>query len=111
MSDAQLLSDILTWLKSHPGHANARPRRELWDYLHAQGHSLPKDKTGDCRKLREIYGAIANCGSCGRGLFWIVTPEDRRIARGELAAPAASMFKREKRIGASPDAGQMELPL
>ena len=109
MSDAQLLEDIIFWLRQHSGHANARPRRELWDYLHGQGHSLPKDKAGDCRKLREIYKDIPNCGSCAKGLFWIVTAEDRHIAEGQLAAPAVAMLDRKRQIERSAPQGQGEL--
>lgn len=109
MSEAQLLEDIIFWLRKHAGHANARPRHELWDYLHEQGHSLPKDKTGDCRKLREIYKDIPNCGSCAKGLFWIVDATDRRVAEGQLAAPAAAMFKRKGAIEKSAPMGQGNL--
>ncbi len=93
MNDALLGGDITSWLVAHAcGAANAKPRRMLLDYLRSVGHSI------DDRGMRKRYEDMERVGSCGRGLFWILTPEDRRIAQGQLIAPAASMFAREKRI-------------
>jgi hypothetical protein len=103
MSELLLIKDIESFLRSRAlGNAHARPRRELLAYLHSQGHSL------DDRRMRKATETMEFVGSCSRGYFWIVTAEDRRIARGQLIAPARSMFEREKKIGAV-DARQGEL--
>jgi hypothetical protein len=87
------------------GHAQAKPRHELLAYLNAaeQGHRI-----GD-RQMRRAYESIDKVGSCGRGLFWITNAEDRHIAQSQLVAPAAAMFKRERKIGASVETGQGSL--
>lgn len=104
MSESLLCSDILSWLSSHAyGHAQAKPRRLLLDYLHAQGHSI------DDRRMRKEYESMDKVGSCGAGLFFIVTAEDRRIAAGQLAAPAVAMFERKRQIEKSAPQGQLDL--
>jgi hypothetical protein len=108
MSESILIADIESWLRSHAlGHAKARPRRELLAYLCAQGHWPTPNDTAD-RAMRKACETMEQVGSCSRGYFWIVNAEDRRIARGQLIAPARSMFEREKKIGAV-DARQGEL--
>jgi len=105
MSDAQLATDIRSWLADHAGRAKAQPRAVLLAYLNAplQGHSI------DDRAMRKAYADMDRLGSCSRGIFLIVDAEDRRIAQGQLIAPAASMFKREKRIEKSAPCGQISL--
>jgi hypothetical protein len=104
MSESLLCSDIESWLREHAyGHAQAKPRRLLLEYLHSQGHSI------DDRRMRKEYESLDKVGSCGQGLFLIVTAEDRRVAQGALVAPAASMFDRKRRIEKSAPQGQGEL--
>lgn len=48
MSEAQLVKDIESFLRSHAlGNAHARPRRELLAYLCAQGHWPTPNDTAD----------------------------------------------------------------
>ena len=104
MSDALLAADITSWLHANAfGNANAKPRRLLLDYLHAQGHSC-----GD-RQMRAAYESLDNVGSSLKGLFWIVTAEDRRIAQGQLHAPSMAMLHRERVIKESGDCEQQML--
>jgi len=99
MTTSLLHSDIRSYLIAHAyGSAKATPRRHLLYHLRVQGHTL------DDRKMRKTYEDMEQVGSCGAGLFWIVTAEDRRIAQGQLHSPSMSMLVREKRIK---DAGQV----
>jgi len=99
MSESLLVSDIRTWLIAHAyGSAKATPRRHLLYHLRVQGHTL------DDRKMRKTYEDMEQVGSCGKGIFWIVTAEDRRIAGKQLHGRAMSELVREKRIK---DAGQV----
>jgi len=100
---ALLVSDIKAFLISHAyGSAKAMPRRHLLHHLNIQGHSICD------RRLRKVYGQggplEGQVGSSLRGLFWIVTAEDRKIAQGLLHSPSMAMLVREKRIK---DAGQV----
>jgi len=104
MSDSLLCSDIESWLHDHAwGHANAKPRRLLLEYLHAQGHSV------DDRKMRKCYEPMEKVGSSGAGLFWITNAEDRRIAQLNLHSRAMSELVREKRIRDAGAEGQRSL--
>jgi hypothetical protein len=77
----------------------------LLAYLKAQGYS------GGDRGMRKAYESMAMVGSCLRGLFWIVTSEDRKVAETSLHGRAMAELVREKRIKDAAPAGQMELPL
>jgi hypothetical protein len=72
-----------------------------------QGHTLCD------RRLRKIYGhggeLEGRVGSSGKGVFWIVTAEDRNIARGQLHGRAMSELVREKEIRNAGQVGQGEL--
>jgi hypothetical protein len=104
MSEALLATDIVEWLRSNAvGHERAKPRRLLLDYLHAQGHSV------DDRGMRKAYEGMDKVGSSLKGLFWIVTAEDRRIAQGQLHAPSMAMLHRERVIRESGDGEQGRL--
>ena len=104
MSDSLLRSDILAFLQAHAqGHARAVPRHRLMSYLKANGHSVTD------RAMRRAYADIDSLGSCAKGLFWIVTAEDRRVAGKQLHGRAMSELVREKRIRDAGACGQINL--
>jgi hypothetical protein len=110
MSDFLLHDDIRSWLMANArGHENAKSRHLLADALRSQGHSLPKSKDGDCRKLRLIYREMPEVGSCLKGIFWIVSEADRRIARGLLMAKAKNEYDQVKVMDKAAPTGQMGL--
>ena len=97
MTELLLISDIQSFLIAHAyGSAKAMPRRHLLHHLNIQGHSICD------RRLRKIYGQggelEGRVGSSLRGIFWIVTAEDRRVAQSQLDHPAKAMLVREKTI-------------
>jgi hypothetical protein len=109
MSDALLSDDIKLWLSEHArSHMNAKPRRLLLAHLCSQGHWPSASDTAD-RAMRKACEQMPMVGSCCRGYFLIVTAEDRRIAQGQLAAPAASMFERKRQIEDAAPQGQIPL--
>ena len=109
MIDQLLHDDILSWLKSNAsGHAQAKPRRLLLAYLCQQGHWASANDSAD-RAMRKAVESMPQVGSCSRGYFAIVTAEDRRIAEGQLAAPAVAMLDRKRQIEKSAPCGQGEL--
>ena len=102
------LEDIESWLRSNArGAANAKPRHELLAHLKAQGFS------GGDRGMRKSYGQggplEGKVGSSLRGVFWIVTAEDRAVAQKTLHAPAMASLVRESEIRKSAPCGQGEL--
>jgi hypothetical protein len=108
MSESLLIKDISSWLIAHAyGSAKAMPRRHLLYHLHVQGHSICD------RRLRKIYGQggplEGKVGSSGKGLFWIVDAEDRRISQKGLRSHAMSELVREKAIKDAAPCGQREL--
>jgi hypothetical protein len=110
MSDAQLRTDILLWLRENArGHGNAKPRKTtLLPALCVLGHWPSPDDTAD-RALRKFKETMPEVGSCSRGYFLIVTSEDRRIAQGNLHSRAMSELVHKKRIGDAGAEGQMGL--
>ena len=103
MSDL-LRSDISSWLIAHAyGSAKATPRRHLLHRLRTQGHSL------DDRRMRKAYEHMGEVGSCSKGIFWIVTREDRDIAQRTLHSPSMAMHVREKNIRDAGACAQGEL--
>ena len=110
MSDAQLRTDILVWLREHAkGHANAKPRKTtLLPWLCSQGHWPSPNDTAD-RALRKFKETMPEVGSCARGYFLIVTAEDRRVAEAQLHGRAMAELVREKAIREAAPRGQMEL--
>jgi hypothetical protein len=109
MSDAQLELDIRAWLRDNArGHAAAKPRRALLVWLCAQGHWPTPNDTAD-RALRKFKETMPDVGSCTRGYFLILTAEDRHVAEGQLAAPAATMFAHQRELKKAAPTGQMEL--
>jgi len=108
MSESLLIADIRSFLIAHAyGSAKATPRRHLLHHLNMQGHSICD------RRLRKVYGQggplEGKVGSSLRGLFWIVTAEDRRVAQSQLDHPAKAMLVREKHIRDAGAVGQGEL--
>jgi len=108
MSESLLIADIRSFLIAHSyGSAHATPRRHLLHHLNMQGHSICD------RRLRKVYGQggplEGKVGSSLRGLFWIVTAEDRRVAQSQLDHPAKAMLVREKHIRDAGAVGQGEL--
>lgn len=104
MTESLLCADICEWLRMNAlGNANAVPRRVMLGHLHAQGHSV------DDRGMRKAYEGMDKVGSCARGLFWVVTAEDRRIAGKQLHGRAMSELVRERRIREAAPQGQGEL--
>lgn len=109
MNDDQLTTDIRLWLHLHAqGAENAKPRRLLLAHLCTKGHWPRPDATSD-RAMRKTYETMELVGSHSKGIFWIATAEDRRIAQGQLHGRAMSELVREKRIRDAGDMGQMEL--
>ena len=97
----RLRDDIREWLRENAfGNANAKPRRLLVAHLEWLGHPLPKADPDRC--VRKAYEDLAVVGSCQRGLFYIATAEDRRIASGGLHGKALAVLAREKMIKAAP---------
>ena len=108
MSESLLRSDILAFLHAHAsGAAHATPRRRLLTHLAVKGQ-LPMNSTGD-RKMRKTYEHMDEVGSCLKGVFLIVTAEDRRIAGKQLHGRAMSELVREKRIRDAGVCGQILL--
>lgn len=104
MPDSLLVADIETFLRLQArGLANAVPRHKLRRYLHTLGHAVTD------RAMRRAYADIDSLGSCAKGLFWIVTAEDRRIAGKQLHGRAMAELVREKRIRDAAPAGQLGL--
>jgi len=105
MSESLLVTDIQSFLIDHAyGAARATPRRHLLHHLHLQGHAI------DDRKMRKAYENMGKVGSCSKGIFWIVTAEDRKIAQGQLHSHAMSELVREREIrdaGASGEQGRL----
>ena len=117
MIDQVLVESILTWLRTEAkGNKNALPRKWLRKYLILKGLLSPLTDTDpkvferEDRRMRRACESIpTQCGSCSRGYFLIVDAEDRRIAQGQLAAPAASMFERKRCIERAAPQGQISL--
>jgi hypothetical protein len=107
MSESLLVTDISLWLQAHArGRQNAKPRDLLIEHLHSLGHTVTD------RKMREIYAGIKDVGhSCAspKGLYWIVTADDRRATTSQLHAKAASEFGHARRIQDAGQVGQGEL--
>jgi len=108
MSEVLLVSDIRSFLIAQAyGSAKAMPRRHLLHHLNIQGHSICD------RRLRKVYGQggplEGQVGSSLRGLFWIVTAEDRKIAQGQMRGRAMSELVREKHIRECGESGQLPL--
>ena len=108
MTESLLIADVQAFLIAHSyGAAHAMPRRHLLHHLNMQGHSICD------RRLRKVYGQggplEGKVGSSLRGLFWIVTAEDRRVAQSQLDHPAKAMLVREKTIREAGMVGQGEL--
>jgi hypothetical protein len=104
MSESLLVTDIRSYLIDHAyGSAKATPRRHLLHHLHLQGHSI------DDRAMRKAYETMDKVGSCSKGIFFIVTAEDRKIAQGQLHSHAMSELVREKEIRDAGQVGQGEL--
>jgi hypothetical protein len=99
-----LHSDILAFLAAHAyGSAKATPRRHLLMYLQANGHSICD------RRMRAALSEMPEAGSCLKGIFLIVTREDRAIAQRTLHAPAMASLVRESEIRKSAPCGQFGL--
>ena len=113
MSDAQLIIDLLEWLRIHAlGNENARPRRELRTYLIGEGHSIPKgDPDRFLRRLKAKHPDLkTKVGSCLRGYYLITNNSDRTVAQGQLHSHAMSELVREREIkdaGASGEQGEL----
>jgi len=104
MSDL-LTGDIRSWLRSNArGHANAKPRRLLLAHLLYLGHALPKSDPD--RAMRKAYESMEDVGSCAKGIFLVVTAEDRRIAGVQLHGHALAELVREKRVKDGAEAGE-----
>jgi len=104
MTESLLIADVQAFLIAHAyGSAKAMPRRHLLHHLHMQGHSI------DDRRMRKVYETMEFVGSCSRGIFWIVTAEDRRVAQANLHGRAMATLVRESNIKKSAPCGQMEL--
>jgi hypothetical protein len=107
MSESLLVTDISAWLQAHArGRQNAKPRGLLIEHLHSLGHTVTD------RKMREIYAGIKDVGhSCAspKGLYWIVTSDDRRATTSQFHAKAASEFGHARRIQDAGQVGQGEL--
>lgn len=104
MSDSLLRDDILSFLSAHAsGSANATPRRHLLMYLKANGHSICD------RRMRAALSEMPLAGSCLKGIFLIVTREDRAVAQRTLHSPSMAMHVREKNIRDAGACGQMSL--
>jgi hypothetical protein len=102
------LADILSWLQAHAsGSAKAKPRHLLLAYLKAQGYS------GGDRGMRKSYGQggplEGKVGSSLKGIFFIVTADDRIVAQRTLHAPAMASLVRESEIRKAAPCGQIEL--
>ena len=103
MSEALLAKDIESFLLDHRGIANAVPRRELLAHLHSLGHS-----TTD-RTMRRAYSELPQVGHCSAGVFWIVTPADRKATERDLHSRAMSELVRERRVKDAAIVGQGNL--
>ena len=104
MSESLLVADIRSYLIDHAyGSARATPRRHLLHHLHMQGHSI------DDRAMRKAYETMDKVGSCSKGIFFIVTAEDRKIATGQLHSHAMAELVREKEIRDAAPQGQGSL--
>ena len=104
MSESLLVADIRSYLIDHAyGSAKATPRRHLLHHLHMQGHSI------DDRAMRKAYETMDKVGSCSKGIFFIVTAEDRKIATGQLHSHAMAELVREKKIRYAVPQGQGSL--
>jgi hypothetical protein len=104
MTDSLLRSDILAFLAAHAyGSAKATPRRHLLMYLKANGHSICD------RRMRATYEEMPEVGSCLKGVFLIVTREDRAVAQRTLHSPSMASLVREKRIKDAAPVGQISL--
>jgi hypothetical protein len=66
------------------------------------------NSTGD-RKMRKTYEHMDEVGSGGKGVFLIVTADDRRIAGKQLHGRAMAELVREKRIKDAGACGQISL--
>jgi hypothetical protein len=113
MSESQLITDLLEWLRVHaPGNEKARPRKELLAYLIVQGHSLPKgDPDRFMRRLKAKHKDLdTKVGSCLRGYYLITNNSDRKVAQGQLHSHAMSELVREREIrdaGATGEQGSL----
>ena len=108
MIESLLLADVQSFLIAHCyGAEKAMPRRHPLRHVNMPGHSICD------RRLRKVYGQggplEGKVGSSLRGLFWIVTAEDRRVAQSQLDHPAKAMLVREKHIRDAGAVGQGEL--
>lgn len=110
MTDDLLKTDIISWLRTNAnGNANARPRKFLVAYLLFLGHKLPKADPD--RVVRRVCAEMPEVGSSLKGYFYITNAADRKVAQGQLAAPAVAMLERKRQIERSAPQGQMSLPM
>jgi len=104
VSDQLLRDDILAFLHANArGSAHATPRRNLLMYLNINGHSICD------RRMRATYEAMPEVGSCLRGIFLIVTAEDRKAATKQLHSASMAMLGHEKKIREAGEQGQISL--
>jgi len=104
MSESLLIADIRSFLIAHAyGSAKATPRRHLLYHLRIQGHSICD------RRMRAMLSAMPDIGSCLKGIFFIVTAEDRKAATKQLHSASMSSLVREKRIRDAGEVGQGNL--
>lgn len=107
MSEAMLHADIVSFMRDHQGRANAIPRAALLAHLHALGHTLTD------RTLRRAYETIPEIGhSCTdpKGLFWIISNEDRHTSMASFHSKAMACLSHEKRVkGVGSAQGQLDL--
>jgi len=107
MSESLLVDDISAWLQAHArGRQNAKPRDLLREHLHSLGHTVTD------RKMRETYAGIKDVGhacSAPKGLYWIVTADDRKATASQLHGRAMSELVREREIKDGGQVGQGSL--
>jgi hypothetical protein len=107
MSESLLVVDISSWLQAHArGRQNAKPRDLLIEHLRSLGHTVTD------RKMREIYAGMKDVGhSCSspKGLYWIVTADDRQATTNQLHGRAMASLVREKEIRDAAPQGQGNL--
>jgi hypothetical protein len=59
--------------------------------------------------MRKAYESMDKVGSCGRGIFFIRTADDRHVAQGQLHGRAMAELAHEKRVRDAAPCGQGEL--
>ena len=99
-----LEDDIRAFLREHArGRANARPRRDLRDYLRSVGRTVSD------RALRRAYADIAEVGYAidgeRRGLFWITTKEEAKATEALRRSQGIACLEHAKESREAKDTG------